>query len=151
MALFAGAYISNRFLAFLIPAAAMLLADACMGFNGWYFTEQTVAVYFTYMLITALGFTLQNNKSALRVGAVSITSSVLFFVLTNFFTWTGGYFHTPQLYSMNMTGLMECYVAAIPFFRNTVLSDLVYNAVLFGGFYLLLVNVPALQKERAGN
>jgi hypothetical protein len=145
MALFAGAYISNRFLAFLIPALAMVLSDALMGFNGWYFAEQTVAVYGTYLLITALGLTLQQHKGAVRVGLMSLVSSVLFFVITNLFVWVGGFTHKPELYTLDASGLLNCYAAAIPFFDRTLASDLFYNAILFGGFYLLQLNIPALK------
>ncbi len=148
MALFAGAYISNKYLAFLFPLLAMLLSDALMGFNGWYFTEQTIMVYGTYMLITALGLTMQNNKSALRVGGMSVASSVIFFVTTNLFVWVGGFFHKPVLYSLDSVGLIQCYVSAIPFFDKTLLSDLFFNAILFGGFYLLQINIPSLKQEK---
>lgn len=149
IALFAGAYIGNRFLAFLIPLCAMIVSDALMGFKGWAYPEQTITVYSTFLLITLLGFVLKNNKGILRVGATSVAASVLFFITTNFAVWLGGFFHTPALYPLNGTGLAECYVAAIPFFSNTLTGDLFYNLVLFGGFYLLQVNVPQLVTEKA--
>lgn len=148
VALFGGAYIANRYLAVIIPLLAMLLSDALMGFNGWYYAEQTFAVYACFALIAVLGFSLQANKGALRVAGASIGASVLFFVFTNFATWLGGYFHTPALYPMNGAGLIECYVAAIPFFQGTLLGDLFYSTVLFGGFYLLSINIPALQESK---
>lgn len=148
MALFAGAYFSNRFLAFAMAFMAMLLSDALMGFSGWIFTEQIITVYLTFALITLLGTTLKNNKGALRIGGLSIASSVIFFVTTNFAVWLGGFNHTPVLYELNGTGLFQCYVSAIPFFSNTFFGDLFFNAVLFGGFYLLQLNVPALKEQR---
>ncbi len=148
MALFAGAYISNRFLAFVIPAFAMLLSDALMGFNGWFFAEQTIAVYGTFMLITALGLTMQKNKGAVRVAGMSIASSVLFFVITNLFVWMSGFSHKPELYALTSSGLMQCYTMAMPFFDRTLASDLFYNIILFGGFYLLQINIPSLKKEK---
>jgi hypothetical protein len=147
MALFAGAFVSNRFLAIALPLCAMLLSDAMMGFEGWAFAEQTIAVYATYALITLLGFGLTSNKSMLRVGSFSLASSVLFFLVTNLFTWVGGFFHQPALYPLTTSGLMECYVAGIPFFSHTVASDLLYSVVLFGGFYLLQINIPSLKEE----
>jgi hypothetical protein len=149
MALFAGAYLSNRWLAFGIPALAMLLSDILMGFNGWYFAEQTVMVYATYMLITWLGTTMQQNKGPLRVAGYSIASSLLFFIVTNFFVWVGGFIHKPELYALNASGLAQCYVSAIPFFDKTLLSDLFYNTILFGGFYLLQINIPQLKQQNA--
>lgn len=147
IALFAGAYIANRFLAFLLPLVAMVLSDAMMGFAGWNYTEQTITVYATFMLITWLGTNMRNNKSAVRVGASSVGASVLFFVTTNFMVWFSGFYHMPALYTMNFTGLVQCYVAAIPFFTPTVASDFVYSTLLFGSFYLVQVNIPKLVQE----
>jgi hypothetical protein len=55
-------------------------------------------------------------------------SAILFFVITNFGVWAMGH-----LYPQMPAGLVDCYVAAIPFFRNTLLSNLLYSALLFGG------------------
>ncbi len=148
MALFGGAYIGNRYLAILTPLLAMLLSDALMGFNGWAFTEQVIAVYGSFALISVLGLTLQSNKGMIRVAGASISASVVFFVLTNFAVWLGGYFHSPALYPMNGAGLATCYAAAIPFFQNTLMGDLFYNSVLFGGFYLVSINIPALKETK---
>ncbi len=148
MALFGGAYISNRYLAIIIPLLAMLLSDALMGFNGWVFTEQVITVYGCFALIAILGITLQANKGLIRVAGATIASSVLFFILTNFAVWLGGYFHTPALYPMNGAGLATCYAAAIPFFQNTLMGDLFYSSVLFGGFYLLSINIPSLKEAK---
>lgn len=150
VALFGGAYITNKYLAVIIPLLAMLVSDALMGFNGWFFTEQVITVYASFALIAMLGLTLQQNKSAIRVAGASISASLIFFVLTNFAVWLGGYFYTPALYPMNAAGLIQCYVSAIPFFQNTLTGDLFYSGVLFGGFYLLAINVPALQENKAG-
>jgi hypothetical protein len=69
-----------------------------------------------------------------------LASSVLFFVLTNFGVWA-----FDALYPKTLEGLMACYVAAIPFFRNTLLGDLSYTVVLFGGFALLERRIPVLR------
>jgi hypothetical protein len=151
VALFGGAYITNKYLAVIIPLLAMLVSDAVMGFNGWVFAEQVITVYSCFALIAVMGLTLQGNKSAIRVAGASISASLIFFLFTNFAVWLGGYFHTPPLYPMNAGGLVECYVSAIPFFQNTLMGDLFYNTVLFGGFYLLSINLPVLQESKVRN
>jgi hypothetical protein len=50
------------------------------------------------------------------------------------------------MYAHSMTGLADCYAAAIPFFQNTVAGDLFYSALLFGGFALLQRLVPAVRE-----
>lgn len=143
IALFAGAYISNRILAFIIPVMSLIISDALMGFAGWAYPSQIITVYITFALITFLGMSLKNNKGILRIGATSLVSSVVFFIITNFAVWAAGFY--PATYA----GFIDCYIQAIPFFKSTVASDLFYNAILFGAFYLLQVNVPKLVEEKA--
>jgi hypothetical protein len=119
MALFGGVYFDKRY-AFVVPLAAMVVSDYFIGFHN------TIPyVYGSFVLTGLIGIWLKNHKSLGWIVGASLSSSVLFFVVTNFGVWvSGGY---PQSFA----GLVECYVAAIPFFRNTVLGDLLYVAVLF--------------------
>lgn len=120
MALFGGVYFGKRY-AFVVPLVAMVVSDYFIGFHNI-----VPYVYGSFVLAGLIGIWLKNHKSVGWIVGASLTSSVLFFVVTNFGVWvTGGY---PQ----NFGGLVECYIAAIPFFRNTVLGDLLYVGVLFG-------------------
>lgn len=138
MAIFAGATFTNKKLAFALPIAAMLLSDvmfemmsAGSGFWGW---GQLVG-YGIFALITLLAFTLK-KVSAPKVIGYSLVSSVIFYVLSNlsFFVFDNPVYHT---YSQNLSGFINCYVAAIPFFRTSIVADLVYSGVLFGAYYLI--------------
>ena len=98
-----------------------------------------------------LGMQLRNTNSALRIGGTSLLSSILFFVVSNFAVWAS--YRT--LYPATVQGLAACYVAAIPFFRNTLAGDMVFTAVFFGLPLLLrgtsaerLVPVPEGARER---
>jgi Family of unknown function (DUF6580) len=73
---------------------------------------------------------------------MSVAGAVLFFVVSNLGVWALGIFF--PIYPMTLAGLLECYVAAIPFFWNTLLSDLLYAAVLFGGVALAERRWPVL-------
>ena len=139
MALFSGAYLGRKALAFAAPLGALLLSDVVLGF---YHGQATV--YFSVALIVMIGMVALSRVSPLRVGAAAILSSVLFFVVTNFGMWlfSGFYPHT-------IAGLETCYVAAIPFFQNTIAGDLFYATLLFGGFRVAELLVPALCKGRA--
>ena len=139
MALFGGAYFGKRWLAFVAPIAAMLLSDAIIGFHSG-----MLFVYASVALIVLLGQLALSRRTVLRVGAAALASSVLFFVITNFGTWL-----LSGMYPMTLSGLAACYVAAIPFFQNTVAGDLFYSALLFGGFALLERSVPALRPQAA--
>ena len=127
VALFGGAYFSDRRLAFLVPLAALFLSDLVLGFY-----HHMEIVYASFALIVCIGLWLQKNRSALHIAGAALASSVLFFVLTNFAVWA-----FDSLYPMTLDGLIACYVAAIPFFRNMLLGDVLYTVLLFGGFALL--------------
>jgi hypothetical protein len=135
VALFGGAYFSDRRLAFLVPLSALFLSDLVLGFY-----RHMEIVYLSFALIVAIGLWLQNHRRALPIAGAAVASSVLFFVLTNFGVWV-----FDALYPKTMEGLIACYVAAIPFFQNTLLGDLLYTAVLFGGFALLEMQLPVLR------
>jgi hypothetical protein len=135
MALFSGAYIGRRRLAFAAPLGALLLSDLVLGlYHGM------ATVYFSVALIVMIGMVALKRTSAVRVGSAAILSSVLFFVITNFGMWMFSGF-----YPRTLAGLEACYVAAIPFFQNTVVGDLFYAALLFGGFRIAERLVPQLR------
>jgi len=135
MALFSGAYLGRRAIAFAAPFGALLLSDLVLGF---YHGQATV--YFSVALIVMIGMLALRRVSALRVGAAAMASSVLFFVITNFGMWLFSGF-----YPRTIAGLEACYVAAIPFFQNTVAGDLFYAVLLFGGFKVAETLLPRLR------
>jgi len=139
MALFSGAYLGRKGLAFVAPLAAMLLSDAILGFHsGMPFVYASVA------LIVLIGSLVASRITAMTVVGAALASSVLFFIVTNFGTWL-----VSGMYPLTGGGLAACYVAAIPFFQNTAVGDLFYCAVLFGGFALLERAVPKLRPQAA--
>jgi hypothetical protein len=135
MALFSGAYLGRRLIAFAAPLAALLLSDLVLGFY-----HGMATVYFSVALIVMIGMAVLPKISALRVGAAALLSSVLFFTITNLGMWLFSGF-----YPRTWAGLEACYVAAIPFFQNTVAGDLVYAVLLFGGFRALGLLLPRLR------
>ena len=139
MALFGGAYLPRRALAFVAPLAALVLSDLFLGFY-----HGMPTVYFATGLIVLIGWWLSSRRSVVRIAAAALASSILFFVLTNLGMWafSGIYPHT-------LAGLTACYLAAIPFFQNTVAGDLFYSGLLFGGFALAERLVPAIRERRA--
>ena len=136
MALFGGALLNDKKLAFIIPIAAMIISDTIIGFH-----QQMWGVYISFILILIMGLRLGNNIKTGPIIGYSLLGSLLFFVITNFAVWLPGNF-----YPLSLSGLIECYVAAIPFFGNSLLGDLFYNTVLFGGFFLAKQAIPSLVK-----
>jgi hypothetical protein len=145
MALFGGVYFANKRTAFLIPLAAMYLSDLALGFFFYdfgFFHGFMPFVYASFVVTVCLGFLLRRRLTPLTVGGAALMSSVLFFIVANFGVWLVG-----NLYPKTLAGLAGCYVAAIPFFRNTLAGDVVYTFVLFGGFALAQHYLPILRGE----
>jgi hypothetical protein len=140
MALFAGAFLPPPLPAVMIPLAAMLASDLFLGFH-----DQMPAVYLSFALTVALGRILGGRRRPAPLALAALSASALFFALTNFGVWAAG-----SLYPRTFEGLATCYTAALPFFRNTLFGDLLYTAVLFGGFALLERRVPVLARETGG-
>jgi hypothetical protein len=137
MALFGGACFANRKMAYLLPLAAMLLSDLVLGctrYGLWSMLAIQPAVYACFLATTALGQLVTDRRSVWQVGAATLAGSVLFFLATNFAVWATA---TGHLYPLTGSGLAACYAAAIPFFRNTLLGDFTFTAILFGGWALL--------------
>ncbi len=124
LALFGGAYFPDRRLAFLVPGLALLVSDLVIGFHS-----QLVLVYASFAMTVGIGFLLRGRVRILSVAAAAVGSSALFFAVTNFGVWL-----LDGLYPTTLEGLVTAYVAAIPFFQNSLMGNLFYTAVLFGGF-----------------
>jgi hypothetical protein len=135
MALFSGAYLGRRALAFVAPLAALLLSDVALGFyRGMEFVYASVA------LIVLIGWVVGSRRTPVRMGFAAVAGAVSFFLITNLGMWLFSGF-----YPLTPAGLSACYIAAIPFFQNTLAGDLFYAALLFGGFALAERALPRLR------
>ncbi|MBI2074263.1 MAG: hypothetical protein HYT83_00325 [Candidatus Levybacteria bacterium] len=132
MALFGGAYLDKRY-ALTVPLIAMLFSDYFLGFHS-----VMIFVYGSFLLTGLIGLWLKNHKNAAYVFGAALFSSFLFFLITNFGVWLVG-----GLYPKTISGLLQAYVYAIPFFRNTIIGDLFYAGVFFGGYEFVLKTIEA--------
>ncbi len=126
MALFGGATFSSRRAALLYPLVALFVGDVFIGFH-----RLMPVVYASFLLSVAIGFWVGQRRSAPRIGAATLAGAVQFFLVTNFGVWLSG-----MTYPKTAAGLAACYVAGIPFFWNTLASDALYAALLFGSLAL---------------
>jgi hypothetical protein len=117
-----------------VPVAALAAAGIYLSrsYYGYAVSADLLITWAWYAGMVLLGGMLAKNASALRVGAASLAGSVSFFVLSNFAVWA-----VWTMYPKNVGGLMACYVAALPFFRNAIVSDLFFAAAFFGIGYLV--------------
>lgn len=144
MALFAGSVTKNRKYAFLLPLFSMLLSDilyevlylnGLSNINGFY--EGQWVNYLVFIGLTTVGFLVKKEKW-LQIIAGSFASAVLYFFVSNFLTWAGGGLDINNMpYPKTFNGLMSCLEAGIPFFRNSLVSTLLFSGVLFGGYQLI--------------
>lgn len=130
IALFGGVYLSKKF-ALAIPILAMLVSDVFLGF---YEPLLMVSVYGSFVLCGLVGSWLRRRKKWYTLLGGSLACSVLFFVITNFAVWA----FTPW-YEKTLAGFVQCYIMALPFFRNTLLGDVFYVTVFFGTYELVRV------------
>jgi hypothetical protein len=134
MFLFSGATFRSKTQSLAVPLAALLLSDYAVihfvysGNYGW-FSPYT---WGGFVIAGLIGWMLRPKITWARVAITSISGSVAFFIISNFGVWVAG-----KLYPVSISGLTECYVAALPFFRNSILGDLAYTALMFGSYHLL--------------
>ncbi len=150
MAIFGGAVIKDKRLAFLLPLLSLLISDLLyqvLYINGLStikgFYDGQWQLYVLFAGLTLFGF-LMGRVNALKVLGFSISGSLLFFLASNFLVWIGGGgLNRPRTFD----GLLMCYGDAIAFYRdygliggfvgNIFIGDLFFSAVLFGAYYLI--------------
>jgi hypothetical protein len=129
MAIFAGCYFKKKWgLAF--PLAAMFISDYFIGFYDW---RIMAAVYLSMGSAYFIGRLLAKRTKWQNVVFASLSSSLAFFFITNLAVWLFG-----NWYPHNFSGLANCFVLALPFFRNTLAGDLFYTGALFGAYGLVV-------------
>ncbi|HPI21164.1 MAG TPA: hypothetical protein PKY56_12425 [Candidatus Kapabacteria bacterium] len=126
LSLFAGAYFLDKKFAIVIPIAAMLLSDVFLGFHSMIW-----AVYLSFVFAVFIGYWISKKVTFIKVFFSSLAGSIIFFIVTNFAYWL-----MFSDYTRDMSGLILCYEMAIPFFRNTLLSDIGFSLVIFGSYAL---------------
>jgi hypothetical protein len=115
----------------LAPLAALMAADYILTVYIYHFAfrwEGYLPTWAWYLAAMALGqILLKTRTSFVRVGAGALLGPTSFFVLSNYAVWAGG-----GLYPRTQGGLMACYVAGVPFYRNDLLSTALVAGLAFG-------------------
>lgn len=152
MALFAGSVIKDKRFAFLFPILSLFISDLLYQFlysqglttiKGFYSGQ--ISNYIVIASVTVIGFFINKNKIG-QIFAGSLAGAAYFFLVSNFTVWIGGGLDiNNQPYPRSFSGLMLCYTEALPFFKWSVLSTLLFNGAFFGSFYLLGKSI--LKKE----
>ena len=164
MAIFGGAVIKDKRLAFVLPLLSMLLSDllyqllyinGLSTIKGFYFGSGQITNYVLFAGLTVFGF-LMKKINWINVLGFSVSGSLLFFLASNFSVWLGGGgLGRPQTFE----GLLLCYADAIAFHKqygliegfagNFVIGDLFFSIILFGSYYLINKYAVAGKKQVA--
>jgi len=131
IALFGGAYLSNKKLAIIIPLMVLFITDLFIGLHN-----TMIFVYIPFTLIILMGIYLRKNKKPILIFGASILGSVLFYLISNLGVWITGMGYSPIL--------TQVYIDGIPFFRNMLAGDLAFNAVFFTSAYFIFEKTTAI-------
>jgi len=133
LAVFAGSKYSTT-KALVIAVGAMLISDAVLGFHSvmW-------ATYGSFALSVLLANRYLKKQSITRIAGVTLASSLIFYLVTNFAVWAV----SGSMYPHTLAGLIESYIMALPFFRNSLIGDFSYTAIFFGSYALMKARYPS--------
>ncbi len=137
MALFGGYYFEKKWQSYFTIAASWWLSDLVLNnlIYSRYFTKFTwlstsyITIAISLFVIILIAKWLIKKIDIQSVGLASLLSSIAFFLITNF----GAFL---ELYPKTANGLVAAYMAGLPYFKNTILGDLVYSAIIFGIYQL---------------
>ncbi len=139
IALFSGFIIKQKDMSFLLPLLALFISDAVIQFlysqdlfpyAGFYSGQWKN--YLILMLSTLTGWALKGkNYSSLAIGAIA--APTVFFLVSNFSVWMGGH----ATYTKDFSGLMNCYTAGLPFYKNALLATIFFLPVILFTYNIL--------------
>ena len=154
MALFGGSYFISRFRAYLFPLLTLFISDVVLMqtvyaghshgllYEGWYWT------YAAFALMVLIGGVLIKKVSIKNVILGALLAGLAHFLIANLGVWLrGGTDLTTGLpYTRDFVGLIKCYTMAIPYFKNMLAANLIYSAILFGGYELASLRFSVLSR-----
>lgn len=149
MALFGGAYFAKKQWAFIVPMMALWLSNLIL--NNVFYTKYyptfsfgfELAVFVSFALVVVIGIVLLKRVNIVNLLTANILGTIGFFLISNFFVWAGG-----TMYPQTMEGLGMCFTMGLPFLKNTLLSNLLFSAVMFGTFEYFKIQVKELAVVR---
>ncbi|MBI5133996.1 MAG: hypothetical protein HZA81_01240 [Candidatus Taylorbacteria bacterium] len=137
IALFAASYFGLR-MSLPVTLSILFITDLAIGFYDW---RIMASVYASFALAAILGRLTSRSRAPYKVGLAVLGSSTLFFLATNLAVWQFG-----TMYPHTLSGLADSYIAALPFFRNSIIGDSMYALALFGSYELYLSLRPSAAK-----
>ena len=141
IALFSGMIIKQRNMSFLLPLLALFISDALIQllfslhmfpYNGFY--DGQWKNYLILLACTLIGWGFKGrNYSSLITGGIA--APTIYFLVSNYLVWMNS---TEAIYSKSFSGLMTCYEAGLPFYRNSLIATLVFFPVILIAYNYLI-------------
>lgn len=156
MALFGGAYFSERWKAFLLPLISLFLSDMVIqgiilgGKYGFPLYDSWYWVYGAFTLIVFIGKWIIKKVTIQNVILASLAGSFAHWIITDLGVWLVGCtdITTGSLYTNDLQGLVKCYYMALPYLTDFLLGILFYSAILFGAFEWVQKKYPVLARTQ---
>ncbi len=148
LAIFGAFHYKYKSLSYGVPLLALWVSDILINnfiynlsgnfelfYDGFYWQ------YLSYIIIIFISINFRNKKiSGINIIYLTFLTSIIFFIITNFGFWLNS-----NLYSNNFNGLIQCYLAAIPFFKGTLYGAFFYTPIIFGLYYFLQKKLAILR------
>jgi hypothetical protein len=149
IALMGGFYFKNKLRAWLLPLLSLFISDAILALSGGSYAEYflgtgMIAVYMAFGLTIWIGHRMKSDSGS-NIFLYGTASAVMFFLITNFAAWLGS-----GLYALNLSGLLQSYIAGLAFYRQEVFGSFFLNfwmGTLAFSFVIALVSKLALRNE----
>ena len=121
ISIYAGIKFNNKYLALVVPIFSMVISDFFIGFHS-----SMLAVYGCIVLNVFIGIFFSRKFTLIKYIYLSFIGACIFFIVTNFSVWM-----LSGMYPATLEGLTSCYILALPFFQNTLISTLFFASVIF--------------------
>ena len=135
LALFSGACLPDKRYSFALPLMAMFVSDILfevLNIAPGFWGSGQVVNYLILLVVTLFGTSIK-KISFLPVATATLTSSFIFFLLSNSSVWIFDH----SYYTPSFSGWLDCIIAGIPFLKNGIFADLFYAAIFFGSYYFI--------------
>ena len=153
MALFGGSYFLQNSRAYLFPLLTLFISDIVLmqtvydGYGNGFLYEGWLWTYVAFGLMVFLGRNIIRKINVKNILLGGFLAGLAHFIIVDFGVWLGGGLDvtTGLPYTRDAAGLLKCYTLAIPFFKNMLAGNLIYGAILFGGYELAQLRFPVLR------
>ena len=132
VAIMSGYLFKNLYTSLLVLVSSMLISDIFISFHGNMFF-----IYLSLFIITYFFYKISNKINIKNFFFYGFFGSLIFYIISNFGVWI-----LSDMYAKSLNGLFSCYFLALPFFKNTLFSTLIFSYIaLFADFFYKKVSI----------